>query len=48
VYYLTLARALPTDYENSEGFFENFSAKLKFQGEFTEGIPDGLIKNNII
>jgi hypothetical protein len=36
------------DYENSRGFFENFSAKLKFQGEFTERIADGLIKNNII
>jgi hypothetical protein len=34
---------LRTDRQKSEGVFEHFSAKWKFQGEFTEGITDGLI-----
>jgi hypothetical protein len=32
-----------TDRQKSEGFFENSSAKWKFQDAFTEGIADGLI-----
>jgi hypothetical protein len=48
MYCFKLARELSTDGENSGGFFENLRAKWKFQGEFTEGITDGWIKNNII
>jgi hypothetical protein len=48
VYYFILASELPIDCENSGGFFENFSAKWKFQSDFTEGIINGLIKNNIV
>jgi hypothetical protein len=36
------------DWENFGGLLENFSVKLKFESEFTEGIIEGLIKNNII
>jgi hypothetical protein len=36
------------DWENFGGLLEKFSAKLKFESEFTEGIIEGLIKNNII
>jgi len=36
------------DWEKFGGLLENFSAKLNFESEFTEGIIEGLIKNNII
>jgi hypothetical protein len=32
----------------TEGIFEIFSAKQKFQGDVNEGIIDGLFKNNNI
>jgi hypothetical protein len=39
---------LPTDCENYGGLIKNFSAKWKIQSEFTDGITNGFIKNNII